>query len=64
LRGLRVVDASAMPGLTSGNTNGPVMALAWRAAEIIRAAAGPGAGCVNVIDGRVRDLHCDDAAAS
>jgi len=53
-----------MPGLTSGNTNGPVMALAWRAAEIIRAAAGPGAGCVNVIDGRVRDLHCDDAAAS
>jgi choline dehydrogenase len=36
LRGLRVVDASAMPGLISGNTNGPVMALAWRAAELIR----------------------------
>ena len=35
--GLRVVDASAMPGLPSGNTNGPVMALAWRAAELIRA---------------------------
>jgi choline dehydrogenase len=37
VRGLRIVDASAMPGLVSGNTNGPVMALAWRAAELIRA---------------------------
>jgi choline dehydrogenase len=36
VRGLRVVDASAMPGLISGNTNGPVMAFAWRAAELIR----------------------------
>lgn len=35
VNGLRVVDASVMPVL-SGNTNGPVMAVAWRAAELIR----------------------------
>jgi choline dehydrogenase len=35
--GLRVVDCSVMPTQVSGNTNGPVMALAWRAAEIILA---------------------------
>jgi len=33
--GLRVVDCASMPGITSGNTNGPVMALAWRAADLI-----------------------------
>ena len=33
--GLRVVDCSAMPTQVSGNTNGPVMALAWRAADLI-----------------------------
>lgn len=33
--GLRVVDCSVMPGLVRGNTNGPVMALAWRAADLI-----------------------------
>ena len=34
--GLRVVDLSAMPTQVSGNTNGPAMAFAWRAADIIR----------------------------
>jgi len=34
--GLRVVDCSAMPTPVSGNTNGPAMALAARAAELIR----------------------------
>jgi choline dehydrogenase-like flavoprotein len=34
--GLRVVDCSVMPGPITGNTNAPAMALAWRAAEIIR----------------------------
>ncbi len=36
VEGLRVADCSVMPTQVSGNTNGPVMALAWRAAEIIQ----------------------------
>jgi choline dehydrogenase len=32
---LRVVDCSIMPGLVSGNTNGPAMATGWRAADLI-----------------------------
>ena len=35
--GLRVVDCSVMPQVVSGNTNGPVMAIAWRAADLILA---------------------------
>jgi choline dehydrogenase len=35
VEGLRVVDCSVMPGLISGNTNAPAMALAWRASELI-----------------------------
>lgn len=33
--GLRVMDTSIMPQIPSGNTNGPTMAMAWRAADII-----------------------------
>ena len=33
--GLRVVDGSVMPAMVSANTNGPIMAIAWRAAELI-----------------------------
>jgi choline dehydrogenase len=33
--GLRVADGSIMPKLVSGPTNGPIMALAWRAADLI-----------------------------
>lgn len=36
--GLRVADCSAMPGLVTGNTNAPAMALGWRAAQIIAGA--------------------------
>jgi choline dehydrogenase-like flavoprotein len=37
VEGLRVVDCSVMPGLVSGNTNAPAMALAWRAADLMLA---------------------------
>lgn len=35
VRGLTVVDASAFPNITSGNTNAPTMMLAHRGAELI-----------------------------
>ena len=35
LQGLRVMDCSVMPTQVSGNTNGPVMAMAWHAADLI-----------------------------
>jgi len=35
LTGLRIADLSIAPTLTSGNTNGPAMAIGWRAAELI-----------------------------
>ena len=33
--GLRVMDCSIMPTNVSSNTNGPAMAMAWRAADLI-----------------------------
>lgn len=35
VEGVRVVDCSSMPGLVSGNTNGPAMAFGWAAAKRI-----------------------------
>jgi choline dehydrogenase-like flavoprotein len=35
VQAVRVMDTSIMPQIPSGNTNGPTMAMAWRAADII-----------------------------
>jgi len=42
IAGLRVVDAGAMPTITSGNTNSPTLMMAEMAAAWVREAAGPG----------------------
>jgi choline dehydrogenase-like flavoprotein len=40
---LRVMDASVLPVMVSGNLNGPMMAMAWRLSDIILGSARVGA---------------------
>lgn len=40
VEGLRIMDTSILPVIPSGNTNGPVLAMAWRAADVIRNSKG------------------------
>ena len=40
VRGLRVIDASIMPNIVSGNTNATTMALASKGLELLRADMG------------------------
>jgi choline dehydrogenase-like flavoprotein len=41
---LHIVDLSVLPFVVAGNTYGPVVALAWRAAELIKHLYAAGAG--------------------
>ena len=39
VQGLRVMDTSVPPVMPAGNTNAPIMAMAWRAGDVIKNSA-------------------------